>query len=277
MPEMLSLRVAEGGTSARVGAAFDTGYEAKFDFPHRHEPPRLQYMIATIPRTGSTYLSHRLWQTGCLGAPLEYLDFSPEGHNRDVASSPPGQVERWQRALATRTSPNGVFGFKCFLMHLKQLGECNEPLLEMLRPSYVVYLERRDRVAQAVSYARAHLTGVWCKEQANGANERVEYSRAALEQAEEWIDAQARGWKQLFERLELAPLHLCYEDVVANPDAATRAVADHIGVELSGGAAIRVPSVARQSGAESEAWSAAYAREAGAAQAAAGASGGMGR
>ena len=49
----------------------DTGYEGKFDFAPRREPPSRPYLLASVPRTGSTLLSHLLWRTGCLGAPLE--------------------------------------------------------------------------------------------------------------------------------------------------------------------------------------------------------------
>ena len=57
----------------------DTGYEGSFDFPRRTASPERTYLIATVPRTGSTWFSHLLWQTGCLGAPLEYLNFDPGG------------------------------------------------------------------------------------------------------------------------------------------------------------------------------------------------------
>ena len=60
-------------------AGIETGHEPRFDFPPGGRPPELFYMIATMPRTGSSYLSHLLWGTGCLGAPLEYLNFEPAG------------------------------------------------------------------------------------------------------------------------------------------------------------------------------------------------------
>ena len=46
----------------------DTGYEGKFDFAWCGQRPDISYMLATVPRTGSTWFSHLLWQTGCLGA-----------------------------------------------------------------------------------------------------------------------------------------------------------------------------------------------------------------
>jgi hypothetical protein len=61
----------------------ETGYEAECDFPPHRPPPSHPYLLASVPRSGSTYGSHILWQTGCLGAPLEYCNFEPTG--------PPGQ------------------------------------------------------------------------------------------------------------------------------------------------------------------------------------------
>lgn len=57
----------------------ETGYEAEFDFPLRPSPPPRPYLLASTPRSGSTYVSHLFWQTGCLGAPLEYCNFEPTG------------------------------------------------------------------------------------------------------------------------------------------------------------------------------------------------------
>ena len=58
----------------------ETGYEERYDFPERDGPPDRVYVLASLPRSGSTYLSHVLWESGCLGAPLEYLNFLPGGH-----------------------------------------------------------------------------------------------------------------------------------------------------------------------------------------------------
>lgn len=42
----------------------ETGYEEKFDFPYRSQPPERTYILASVPRSGSTYVSHLLWRTG---------------------------------------------------------------------------------------------------------------------------------------------------------------------------------------------------------------------
>ena len=247
----------------------DTGYEGKFDFPLTGGAPSCTYMLATVPRTGSSYLSHVLWQTGCLGAPLEYLNFDKDGPYFFAHGSPPNQAGLWQSVLRRRTSPNGVFGFKCFPMQLQELHEENPELLAavlgaVMPGRHIVYLERRDRVAHAVSYARATLSGVWRKEQEQGEGPRVEYSEAALATAEQWIDLQAGAWEQMFGDLAVEPLRIWYEDVVADPAGAAARIADYLGVTIDPAAAVNIPPVLKQSESDARAWTERYAQSKGA-------------
>ena len=47
-----------------IAAGTVTGYETQFDFSPRETLPELVYLFASVPRTGSTYVSHLLWATG---------------------------------------------------------------------------------------------------------------------------------------------------------------------------------------------------------------------
>src|SRR5216110_813568 len=98
----------------------ETGYEGKFDFAARQQPPDLAYLLASVPRAGSTYVSHLLWRSGCLGAPLEYLNFLGEGPYGFAHGLAEKQTALWRSALHTRTSPNGVFGVKSFPLQLRE-------------------------------------------------------------------------------------------------------------------------------------------------------------
>lgn len=243
---------------------FDTGYEGKFDFPRRAEEPDIVYMLASIPRTGSTWLSHALWQTGCLGAPLEYLNFERSGPYYFASHSADAQARLWRSLLHRRTSPNGVFGVKIFPVQLQMLGRDNPALLQAVRPSRIVYLTRRDRLAHIVSLARASLSGVWRKEQESALAAPPSYSHEAMEAAERGIDVQAAGWERMFSERRIEPLRLAYEDVIAGPDEAARQVADYLGVALVPGAEVRVPAVLKQSAAGAEDWGSKYAAAKGA-------------
>lgn len=239
-----------------------TGYEAQFDFPLRGDPPELVYLLASVPRSGSTYVSHLLWQAGCLGAPLEYLNFEPSGPYGFASESPAAQVDLWRAALYRRTSPNGVFGLKAFPLQLEGLHAINPGLVgNVMRTLFprgqqarVVELRRRDRTAHAISYARALLSGIWRKEQEPDDRPEPEYSRGAMIRAGQMIEQQEGAWQAMYRDLRIEPLVLWYEDVLADPGAATGAVAAYLGVALDPAAAVEVPVIERQSQAGARAW-----------------------
>ena len=239
-----------------------TGYEAEFDFPLFRGPPPRPYLLATVPRSGSTFVSHLLWQTGCLGAPLEYCNFDPAGPYGHANQSPAEQQRLWRATVARRTSANGVFGMKGFPEQFEELQRTHPALLaEVMRtllPSRergrVVVLHRGDRTAHAISYARAILSGIWRAEQERGGRAEPEYSRVAVERAGKMIESQERAWRAMLADLAIAPLELCYEDVLADPGAAIDAVAGYLDVEIDPVAAVKVPPIERQSQAGARAW-----------------------
>jgi trehalose 2-sulfotransferase len=239
-----------------------TGYEAQFDFPLRERPPELVYLLASVPRSGSTYLSHLLWGTGGLGAPLEYLNFEPSGPYGSASESPAAQADLWRSVLHRRTSPNGVFGLKAFPLQLEGVHQANPQLVaNVMRTLFargqrarVVELRRRDRTAHAISYARALLSGIWRKEQEPDDRPEPEYSSEALARATQMIEQQEGSWQAMYRDLRVEPLVIWYEDVLADPDAAVGAVASYLGVLLDSAAAVAVPAIERQSQAGARAW-----------------------
>ena len=239
----------------------ETGYEERFDFPYRSQPPVRAYMLATVPRTGSTYVSHLLWRSGCLGAPLEYLNFLPSSPYAIAHGQPEKQMALWRSALHRRTSPNGVFGLKCFSLQMRELQRDNPSLLLEVFATFfpkgdraqIIRLKRRDRAAHAISYARAALSGVWRKEQEIPAA-TVEYSDRAVNEARALLDRQEADWDLLFEEVAAEPLTIWYEDVVAQPDAAVQQVATYLGTKVDPAAAVVIPNVERQSQEDARLW-----------------------
>jgi len=245
----------------------ETGYEQRYDFAAPAPRPTIAYLLASVPRTGSTYFSHLLWATGCLGAPLEYLNFDAAGPYGFAHDRPDAQIALWHAAVAQRTSPNGVFGVKCFPGQLQWLQQRNMSLLaDVFRtllhrpPRRVIWLGRRDRSAHVISYARALLSGVWRWEQEEGGRPEPAFSGVALARAERMLDADERNWEKMFADMAITPLRLWHEDVVADPEAATAAVARHLGVTLDPAARVAVPEIRKQSAEGARAWAEAAAR-----------------
>jgi LPS sulfotransferase NodH len=248
-----------------------TGYEDKYDFPLRQSLPVRPYMLASVPRTGSTFVSHVLWQSGCLGAPLEYLNYVP-GSPYAFANGLPGkQRDLWRSVLHRRTSPNGVFGVKCFSLQLRELQQQNPALLiEVMatllprgRDAKVVRLKRRDRTAHAISYARAALSGVWRREQEAGGNPIVSYSDEAVDHARQLLDRQEADWDSLFRELGIQPFDLWYEDVIERTQEAVQSFAAFLDVDIDPKAAIAVPPVKKQSQSDPQLWAQRYSARAG--------------
>ena len=238
-----------------------TGHEKKFDWPNFKGTP-LPYILASVPRTGSTYVSHLLWQTGCLGAPLEYLNFQPSGPQGALSRSPEAQHELWRRTIARRTSSNGVFGVKAFPLQLEELRRANPALLTSVMrfllnrgpDSKVVQLRRRDADAHAVSLARASLSGIWRAEQERQSSGEPHYSEAMVIRAKHEVAVQERAWQQMFRETGITPIVLNYEDVVADPKTAVSRVSDYLGVEIHPSRAITVPAIRRQDQAGAQQW-----------------------
>ena len=254
-----------------IPANVETGYEARFDWPEFAGRPR-PYLLASVPRSGSTFVSHLLWRTGCVGAPLEYLNFEPSGPYGAAHGSQPAQTRIWGRAVRRRTSPNGVFGIKAFPLQLEELGHGNPGLLaQVMRfllarkgESRVVQLRRRNSAAHAISLARASLSGIWRQEQeqeqVTAARPEPEYDAALVERAWRELALQEAAWDEMYRDLSITPLVLWYEDVVADPEAAVMQVASYLDVKLQTHAAIEVPVIRRQSQEAARSWLRHHAR-----------------
>ena len=196
--------------SAELGLeGITTGYERRFDWPAIAAPVR-PYLLASVPRTGSTYLAHILWETGCLGAPLEYLNFEKHGPYGAASDSRDRQNAIWDHVLTHRRSANGVFGLKAFPLQMEVLGRHNPRLLSaaMRRllgagaASKVVQLRRRDIAAHAISRARASLPGVGHAEQEQREASAPEYSPHRIERSRRELAAQEAAWKQMYREPE---------------------------------------------------------------------------
>jgi LPS sulfotransferase NodH len=69
------------------------------------------------------------------------------------------------------------------------------------------------------------------------------------------IESQEGAWKAMLADLQIAPLELWYEEVLASPAATLDAVAGYLGAEIEPAAAVRVPPIERQSQQGAREWS----------------------
>jgi len=127
---------------------------------------RIRYLLCSTPRSGSTMIAGALRATGVAGDPLEYLN--PRlmwGWVRRSGCSPSAfdVLDYLRQIEALRTSPGGVFGMKVHSYQLPLIWGKDWAAIRAFLASFdhLVFLTRRDKLAQAVSLYRAQVTQIW--------------------------------------------------------------------------------------------------------------------
>jgi LPS sulfotransferase NodH len=127
------------------------------------------------------------------------------------------------------------------------------------RPKYI-WLRRRNRVQQAVSWAIAEQTGVWIQKAGEklqmGATPRFDFD--VIDHLYNLVVASEAGWANYFRESHIEPLVLFYEDVVASNRDAVRRILEFLGVPFAHAFEIAPPTVQKQGTQMSEEWTAAY-------------------
>jgi LPS sulfotransferase NodH len=136
------------------------------------------YVICAVQRSGSFLLSEALTNTGLAGNPQEYFLNNSEGWEDGSWARQNGVTSRsdyLRLVLEKGTTPNGVFGtkimwnyFQDMIKRLQELPEFKEMDAPQLMASlftnvYYIWIIRRDKVRQAVSWARAAQTGIYAQ------------------------------------------------------------------------------------------------------------------
>jgi LPS sulfotransferase NodH len=231
-----------------------------FDFEGR-VALRKSYIIASLPRSGSQFLSGELWKTGALGAPCEYLfpayDMRPM-MNRLRATSPADYIAK---LVACRSSPNGVFGMNVHIQHFKPFLRGYPALLDVLQPLTFIHTTRRNKVAQAVSMAKAYQTSTWTSLQAKAVTSPTTYNRELIERCIEDLAHQEREWEQWFVEHDVRPFRLAYEDLAADRAGTIRTIMAALDVKDDERKAVEIPPVEKQSDGTNAEWIARFEAE----------------
>jgi len=185
------------------------------------------YAICTSGRSGSNLFCQYLSSTGVLGHPLEY--FNGAGRRLlgfpDYPDEPDEQIEC---VLTFGTGANGIYGLKLFPEQLARVAR-SVRWTEQLPGLRFVLLERRDLVAQSVSWLRAEQTNRWRAGMAAQAPEVYDAGRI-LDLLRRAARDNAR-WRVFFARNDISPVIVAYEDLVASPQACVDRIARLFGLE----------------------------------------------
>jgi 2-polyprenyl-3-methyl-5-hydroxy-6-metoxy-1,4-benzoquinol methylase len=140
-------------------------------------------------------------------------------------------------------------------------------LLELVAPTTFIYIERLDKVAQAVSMARAVQTGVyasWRKGQhaSSTQSSNLRYDRELISNFLAKLEEQNRAWRRWFESSKINPFVVTYESLAADQAAMARGVIELLGVENDEPQPVRCRVLKRQSDGINQEWISRYNSEA---------------
>jgi LPS sulfotransferase NodH len=227
--------------------------DARLDFDH-FGSLRKSYVIASSYRCGSVYLSSRLWQTGVLGAPMTYLGSRHSLHplmKRFKTVTPAAYVAA---LIARRSSRNGVFGMKEHFINFEGFIKEYPPFLEVMAPMTFIFISRADKVAQAVSMAKALQTGQWTSRMDSGPSRPVQYDGGLIANCIKEIALQDAHWERWFEANKIAPFELTYEGFSSDIDGTVRNIVELLGVQDDEPDMVEPPPTKKQSDETNEEW-----------------------
>lgn len=202
---------------------FDTCY----DFPEQSIVKR-NYIISYTPRSGSHLIGHYLGKTGQMGFPLEYLN--------------PNNFPVWQQRFQTndivntfemikryRTSSNGCFGCKLGLKEFERIVSENK-FDDVFSDAKIVRIRRKDILSQAVSLAKAKMTGSFISLQKPVAE--AKYSHKLIDDALQEIIVDNARLDYIFNKRSFSYFQVYYEDFIENPGKILKDIALFVGIDL---------------------------------------------
>jgi LPS sulfotransferase NodH/SAM-dependent methyltransferase len=254
--------VAEGRPAGPITRLTDP----RLDFPG---PVRLRksYIVASTDRSGSTFLCSLLWQTGVLGAPAEYWNFRSRPKAKPIGAQMMERLEAASAAdyldklLACRTSRNGIFSVKAHSFDFEEAVRQFPEMLERLSPLTYIYIERKDKVAQAVSMAKAAQTGVWVSYGKMHKTENLHYDKELIARCLGFLERQHRDWLRWFETNQIEPFIVAYEDLLVDHAGVVRSIVKLLGAENDKPQKVHLPKLEKQSDQTNEKWVARFRRE----------------
>lgn len=182
-------------------------------------------MVVGMPRSGTNYLCRLMKSTGVLGCPEEF--FNPPVALRYDAQRGYDLVFRVMLPNTAGRSANNVAAVKAFDYNFDKF-QTRLNILDFYPDPVFVYVRRRDMLGQAVSFARALQTGEWTSQ--HDPQHQPRYSADAIHGALMDLVIQQARWDAFFARNEVAPLEVCYEDLLGNEASVLREIARRVGL-----------------------------------------------
>jgi len=212
--------------------------------------PTTSYVICIIPRTGSTLLCQGLTDTKLAGTPKEHFNSSVEDiyYNNGVFKNFNHYLKL---TVSKNTTPNGVFGFKANY-HQFRTWFTAKKIKTAFRNLHFIYIKRQDHVRQAISYLKAKKTQRWTST-ANSIK-KPKFSYKALRLLIIKIEKDEERWEAFFQKNNIAPLRIFYEDFVKSYGETIIQILKHLKITIPENFRVEPPTLKKQADQTTEDW-----------------------
>lgn len=202
---------------------------------------KVRYSILSSPRSGSTLLARALYNTGLAGDPHEYLNPSAIAAYQASCNSKQVSISDYLKDIeARRTSANGYFGMKAHYFHLTRLGKSKDSALHIVKnflasQNKLIFISRRNKIAQSVSYYIAQQSGRWTSEHErylkNNDDSHFIFDPLALTRCLQRIIDDDESWRNVLRLSEKPYLEIIFEDFVDTYEDHMKRVFDYLEIQ----------------------------------------------
>jgi trehalose 2-sulfotransferase len=235
--------------------------------------PRTTYLIFFTPRSGSYLLCEALTTSGLAGFPGEYFSATQMDHlaKRWGISR---QSDYLEALFRNRTTANGVFGakvtwrhFGAFVAKSRDIERCRAlppaVLASTLLPGLrYVWLTRRDKLRQAISFSKALQSGVWSVTGPAIADRHdPQYDPGSITSLLQRINDDEMRTRTYFSDNGIEPFTVVYEDFVSRYEPTCSELLKYLGVEPPEEFRLPIPTLTKQRDSHTEEWMRRYEEE----------------
>lgn len=198
--------------------------------------PKVQYIIAMTPRSGSSRLTEVIKNTKVLGRPGESL--AAKSIPRILGKIPARNADEYLvNVMKQMQTPNKVSGLKTSWFQFKKFCDALSDHSVLQNYKYI-YLIRRDTSGQAVSLYKAvestvFHTNVSHSSEALNKVAELDYDYHRINKWHQHILKQESGWQKFFLAHKIFPLIITYEDIESDVDSVIERIAAYLNVELN--------------------------------------------
>lgn len=235
--------------------------------------PILSYRIWFTQRSGSTLLCKALESTGIAGKPGEFFNFFDYPTLCDkftVSNYDDFKAALWQHGMTS----NGVMGIKTSMrtnIYKRQLAEIlrlremqaadhNHELIwsDLLPNCRHLYLTRRNKVRQAVSWWKAIQDQTWHLQQGENRQQTEhfysdKYDFDALSHLFKELMLKECATQSYFEQHGIVPFTIIYEDFIMDFEGTVKQIMDYLGISYEK-LTVGLPYYKQTADAHSEEW-----------------------